>query len=76
MVSGGTILLQDTFKTDGRTDIPTVLMFFKYLYMFFAAEGVLALLPWLSSDGPVITWHLKFKPVLSHYGIFPKLIVF
>lgn len=66
----------DPFKTDGRTDIPTVLIFFKYLYVFFAAEGVLAQLPWPNSDGAVITWHLNFKPLLSRYGIFPKLIVF
>lgn len=72
----GTIIEEDPFKTDGRTDVPTVLMVFKYLCVLFTAESVLALLPWPSSNGAVITWHLKFKPVHSHYGISPKLIVF
>lgn len=44
--------------------------------VLFTAESVLALVPWPSSNGAVITWQLNFKPVLSHYGIFPKLIVF
>lgn len=73
---GGTIIEEDPFKTDGRTDIPTVLTVFKYLCVLFTAESVLALLPWPGSNGAVITWQLNFKPVLSHYGICHKLIGF
>lgn len=51
---GGTIIEEDPFKTDGRTDVPTVLMVFKYLCVLFTAESVLALLPWPGSNGAVI----------------------
>lgn len=63
--------LSNGVGTDGRTDIPTVLVFFKYLSVFFIADGVLALVPWPSSDWTVITWHLKFRPVLPIMAFFP-----
>lgn len=73
MVLGGTILLKMIhLRQTVEITFQLCLHSLNISLCFFTAEGVLALLPWPSSDEDVITWHLKLKSVLSLMALFPS----